>query len=61
MAQRYISQLDVTTNVQETSVIENDLLSGSHPIKITAYRAETVLPALSTGAGNNYGSGIAYW
>ena len=54
MAQRYVSQLDVTTDVQETSVTESDLLSGSHPIKVTAYSAETVLPASAAGAGNNY-------
>ncbi len=53
MAQRYVSQLDISTNVQETGVIDNDLLSGSHPIKVTAYKAETTLPALSAGAGNN--------
>ena len=49
MSQRYISQLDMSTDMQETNVIENDLLSGSQAIKVTAYRAETPLSVLATG------------
>ncbi len=66
MSQRYISTLDVSqTDVsadvhEKTGVIEgggapgSDLLSGSYPIKVIAYKADTPLPALTTGIRNNY-------
>jgi hypothetical protein len=65
MLQRYISksnvsQTDVSANVHEAGVIEgggprgSDLLNGSYPIKVLAYKADTPLPVLPTGISNNY-------
>jgi len=64
MAQRYIptlnvSQTDVSSGVYETGVIEkdgpsgSDLLSGTYPIKVTAYKADVPLAVSTTGMGNN--------
>jgi hypothetical protein len=63
MSQRYIStlnvsQIDVSTSVQETGVIDgggargSDLLSGSYPIKVVAYKAEAPVPTSTTSIGN---------
>lgn len=52
-------QFEINADGQETGIIEgggkaqgNDLLSGSHPIRVIAYRAETPLSTLSTGLSN---------
>lgn len=49
-------QFDINVDGQETGIIEgrgkNDLLSGSHPIRVIAYKAETPLSTLSTGLSN---------
>lgn len=60
MSQRYVSQFDVSTDVHETDndVVDNDkthgndLLAGSQPIRVIAYRAETPLSTVSTGTSN---------
>jgi hypothetical protein len=59
MSQRYI----LTSNVSETDVSDgiiegggrygSDLLSGSHPIKVIAYKADSPLPLSTMGVGNS--------
>jgi hypothetical protein len=59
MAQRYISTPNVSQTGVHTGIIEeggrcgNDLLSGSHPIKVIAYKADAPLTVLTTGIDNN--------
>ncbi len=54
MSQRYISQTDVSADVQQSDggPPGSDLLSGSYPIKVIAYKVDTPLPVLTTGIGN---------
>ena len=60
MSQQYILQSDISSDIQEVGVIEknasggNDLLSGSYPIKVIVYKADTPVPVLTTGISNNY-------
>jgi hypothetical protein len=51
MSQQYISQTDVS---EDGAPHGSDLLSGSHPIKVIVYKADTPLPVLTTGIRNNY-------
>jgi hypothetical protein len=64
MAQRYIptlnvSQTDVSSGVYETGVIEkdgahgSDLLSGTYPIRVIAYKADAPLAVSTTAMGND--------
>ena len=63
MSQRYIttldvSQTDVSASTHETNGMErdrahgNDLLNGTHPIKVMAYKVDTPLPISTMSMGN---------
>lgn len=49
MSQRYISS---TLDVSQTEM-EDDLLSGSHPFKVMAYKVDTSISGLTVTNGNN--------
>ncbi|CAF4448015.1 unnamed protein product, partial [Adineta steineri] len=51
ISQRYISQIDMSTDVIEKN--NSDLLSGTYPIKVMAYKVDTPLSISTMGNGNN--------